>query len=507
MQGTGFTGGSTVNLAYLNPVTSVWTQIASNIPVSTSNNFTYTISAPDLGVGNAAGDNPQATDAISFSATDNSSGQTLISNTTFAEYRKGLTLVGSAAATGLFGNNTDLSSRVAVQAGQSLVVSGRSFNQGTINAVYDGIYSMGSIVVGQDGSFNGTLTIPDQGAAGKHTITLGGVGDNFKFSITRLPQIVTDYDGNWHAANFVINLSADGMGVSEIYYKINNGPTQSVSANGQPQITVESASNTLEYWGTWNGGETSVELAHNTLSSIKLDKTAPSGSMKINDDALYSNSTTVTLTITAQDALSGLLQIRFSNDGTWDTETWQSYSSSRSWTLSSGDGQKTVYCQIMDNAGLTASFQASIQLDTTKPSIEPSGSSVNVAESNAHFVANVSDQNGIAKYTWNFGDSTSAEGSEVNHVYAQAGNYTVTLNVQDVAGNIAESFMTVTVQAQSQSSPSPSPSASSSPSENPTIPEFPVEASSVLAGFFVLLGASLLIVKLKSGNVFSHRPK
>ncbi len=496
LTGTGFTGGGTVNLAYLNPITSVWTQIATNVAVSASNNFTYTVNAPDLGAGNALGDNGQTSDAISFSAKDNSSNQTFTSNTTFAEYRKGLTLVGNAAATGVFGNNTDLSGRVAVQAGQSLVVSGRSFLQGTITAVYDGLYSMGSISVGQDGTFNGTLTIPNQAGPGKHNVTLGGVGCNFVFYITRLPLIVTNYDGNWHNSDFTVTLSPDGTGVSTIYYKINGGSTQTVGANGQPVITGESAANTLEYWGIWSSGETSIELTHNTLSTIKLDKTAPSGSLKINGGDEYCGNNTVALTVTAQDALSGLQQMRFSNDGTWDTEPWQPISSSSSWTLTAGDGQKTVWCQIMDNAGLTTSFQSSICLDTTKPVIESNGGSVNVAGSSIHLIANVSDQNGISTYTWNFGDSTSAQGQQVDHVYAQAGNYTVTLSVQDLAGNTASSTLTVNVEASSQSTPSSTatPTNASTPSTNSVIPEFSPDPLTLLTLFSLFLGFSLIII-------------
>jgi PKD repeat protein len=503
--GAGFTGDGTVNLAYLNPATSTWMPIANNVPVSTSNNFTYSLSAPDLGLGNTAGDHSQSSDAIRFAATDNSSNQTFTSTNTFSEYRKGLTQVGSVIASGMFGNNSDLSGQVAVQASQSLVLSGRGFSQGTLTAVYDGLYSMGSIDVGSDGSFNGTLSIPSQGASGKHTVTLGGVGGNFIFQITRLPQIVSDYDGNWHNADFAVNLSADGAGVSEIYYKINEGSIQSVGANGQPQISTEGAGNTLEYWGTWSGG-TSVELTHNTLSTIKLDKTAPSGSLRINDGTAYCSSTSVTLTVNGQDATSGLQQMRFSNDGTWDTETWQAYSSSVSCILASGDGLKTVYCQIMDNAGYTATLQASIRLDTTKPSIDTSVSSVNVVGSNAQFSASSTDQSGIAAYNWDFGDSTTAQGQQVNHVYAQAGNYTVKLSVNDNAGNTAESVMTVNVATGSQNSnPTPSTSESvntnSTPSTHQTIPEFSTETIPILAIFFLLLVASSILVRCRSITV------
>ena len=52
-------------------------------------------------------------------------------------------------------------------------------------------------------------------------------------------------------------------------------------------------------------------------------------------------------------------------DAPWSA--WQPYSTTADWTLSSGDGLKTVYCQVMDFAGNTAQASATITLDTTGP--------------------------------------------------------------------------------------------------------------------------------------------
>ena len=65
------------------------------------------------------------------------------------------------------------------------------------------------------------------------------------------PTTTDDYNGEWWTSDFTINLSAsDYFGVNQTYYKINGGATKTVAANGQPQITTESANNTLEYWST-----------------------------------------------------------------------------------------------------------------------------------------------------------------------------------------------------------------------------------------------------------------
>jgi len=89
------------------------------------------------------------------------------------------------------------------------------------------------------------------------------------------PYTFDNYDGSWHIENFVITLTAtdDLSGIAETYYKINYGPTQSISVNGQPLITTEGENNTLEYWSVDKAGN--EEVPHKILTGIKLDKTAP----------------------------------------------------------------------------------------------------------------------------------------------------------------------------------------------------------------------------------------
>ena len=104
--------------------------------------------------------------------------------------------------------------------------------------------------------------------------------------------------------------------------------------------------------------------------ALKLDTEPPTGSLTINDGAASTTSTTVTLRITANDNLSGVAEMRFSNDGrTWSD--WEGFQSTRSWDLtrfggSSSDGLKTVYAQLRDRVGnVSQIFSATIRLITT----------------------------------------------------------------------------------------------------------------------------------------------
>lgn len=181
------------------------------------------------------------------------------------------------------------------------------------------------------------------------------------------PTTSAYYDGLWHASDFRINLTAVdvGSGVAETYYRINGGRIQNLTADGQPYITAEGSNNTLEYWSVDHADN--EELPHKFLSGIKLDKTAPIGSITINNDAPYTNSVTVTLDLQASDTISGVDQVRYSWDGVWDTETWESFSLTKSWLLAGGSGDKIVYYQIRDNAGLVSTYLDTIVLDTAQP--------------------------------------------------------------------------------------------------------------------------------------------
>lgn len=198
-----------------------------------------------------------------------------------------------------------------------------------------------------------------------------GLNNSTKNSLTLLqdnvaPATTHDYVISWHVSDFRINLTASdsSSGVAATYYRINSGSIQTVGVNGQPYITTDGALNTLEYWSfDFAGNE---EFPHKLLTGIKLDKTAPAGSILINNGNASTSSTSVTLNLTYVDAVSGVSQVRYSNDGLWDTEAWEAPVASRSWTLTTGDGTKTVYFQVKDYVGLLSpTYPDTIALNTT----------------------------------------------------------------------------------------------------------------------------------------------
>ena len=101
----------------------------------------------------------------------------------------------------------------------------------------------------------------------------------------------------------------------------------------------------------------------------KIDKIPPTGSIKINQDSLYTNSTRVTLNFSAQDDPqgSGLLGMKLSNDNKlWSRQL--PYVTTCAWHLSFRDGVKQVYVKFCDKAkNWSVVYSAKITLDTKAP--------------------------------------------------------------------------------------------------------------------------------------------
>jgi serine protease len=57
------------------------------------------------------------------------------------------------------------------------------------------------------------------------------------------------------------------------------------------------------------------------------------------------------------------------------------------------------------------------------------------------------DDNGISRYTWNFGDGQTGSGAAVSHTYASGGTFTVVLTVTDTANQTDSESRSVTVSA------------------------------------------------------------
>ncbi len=113
--------------------------------------------------------------------------------------------------------------------------------------------------------------------------------------------------------------------------------------------------------------DASNNAAFSLAIGFKIDNAPPTGSVRVANGAVYTRSESVTLSLSASDT-SGVAEMCISN--TNSCSVWEPYKSSKSWTLTSGNGTKMVYAWFKDKMGNsnTSPFSDSIVLDTIAPS-------------------------------------------------------------------------------------------------------------------------------------------
>ncbi len=100
------------------------------------------------------------------------------------------------------------------------------------------------------------------------------------------------------------------------------------------------------------------------------DTTAPTGAIAISNNATYATNPVVTLTLSASDNLSApaIIDMLVSNYADLSGGGWEDLAATKAWTLTAGDGSKTVYVRYRDATGnLSGIYSDAILLDSVKP--------------------------------------------------------------------------------------------------------------------------------------------
>jgi len=211
-----------------------------------------------------------------------------------------------------------------------------------------------------------------------------------------------DAAGNWSAATTdtivldttaptisAVGASAIGSTTATITWTTNEGGTSQVDyglTTAYGQLTAFNATLSTAHTVSLNGfssamlyhyrvrskdaaGNEAVSADATFTTAAPADTTPPSGSITINSGAAATNTAAVTLTLSASDNAGSVSQMQFSNDGS-TYSTAEAYATTKSWTLTSGDGTKTVYAKFKDTAGnWSAAATDTIVLDTTPPQL------------------------------------------------------------------------------------------------------------------------------------------
>ena len=248
-----------------------------------------------------------------------------------------------------------------------------------------------------------------------------------------------------------------------IYWFTTSGVTKTTGTK-IPDISTNTYTHTgLTYGTTYYYVVTSVNSYGESAESNEIasapgaiDSTAPTGSVAINDNADYTNSTSVTLSLSSS-STRGVSEMCISDTTT--CSSWEPYTTSKSWTLTTGDGMKFVYAWFKDSAGTsnTSPYLAAITLDTTLPSNTTGSDFINSGtastdSTNVTLTISATDNIGVTGYCakessetpsvsdtcWTSITSTTSYSAGVTFTLSSGdGTKTVYVWLKDVAGNVS----------------------------------------------------------------------
>ena len=284
------------------------------------------------------------------------------------------------------------------------------------------------------------------------------------------PTVATQPANNVIATSATLSGSANPNGLSTtayFHYGTNassyTGTTASRIINGTTNTTISTSlsalsANTKYYYriAATNSAGTAYGNQMNFITASLSDTIAPIGNISINNGANYTNSTAVSIRLSASDnvGVSGYYvaanaTVPVLNATGWaQVTTSANYTANVNYTLTGNDGSKPVYCWYKDGAGRISSTTSDyITLDTSLPTVTITIPTVNATYNAINATITVggsaSDStSGINTIGWSNdrGGSGNATGTtiwSIPGISLPGGNNTITVTATDRAGNRA----------------------------------------------------------------------
>ncbi|NOQ53951.1 MAG: hypothetical protein GQ558_05035, partial [Thermoplasmata archaeon] len=107
--------------------------------------------------------------------------------------------------------------------------------------------------------------------------------------------------------------------------------------------------------------------------TIVLDTDKPTGTIDIEGDYDIVSEPNIMLLLTYSDETSAVVGIRVTNEAVGGDEPWDNPLETMAWELTAGDGEKTVYYQVLDEAGhVSPVYTLALTLDSSNPYVDNS---------------------------------------------------------------------------------------------------------------------------------------
>jgi len=240
-----------------------------------------------------------------------------------------------------------------------------------------------------------TVQIRDEDQTGKYIYTnvMTYTVDNYQEGITILRPSENSVVKN---QTLVEALTADY--ISKVYFSlVNSSGSYDLTGGAGETEDSDSTNGWRAYIDTTNFGEGSYNLtakayqrcylmsnclnATTTITNITIDKSNPTGTLTIIGSEGTPGSTSypnVVLNLTWSD-VGGLDKCRYANENAGDliNKPWEECSQSKAWVLQGEYGTKTVYAELLDNAGNNVTISDTIEYQYTADTTPPSAPTVN----------------------------------------------------------------------------------------------------------------------------------